>query len=63
LQWIESRTVPAMTLPLVAAAVSGAIVAIGSGTDVANRDLLRISNLNTEGSVVDSLVERQRYGL
>ena len=52
-----------MTLPLVAAAVSGAIVAIGSGTDVANRDLLRISNLNTEGSVVDSLVERQRYGL
>ena len=31
---------------------------------VANRDLLRISNLNTEWSVIDTrLVEHQRYGL
>jgi len=37
---------------------------LGSGTDVANRDLLRISNLNTEWAVIDThLVERQRYGL
>ncbi len=37
---------------------------LGSGTAAANRDILRISNLNTEGSVIDTrLVERQRYGL
>ena len=37
---------------------------LGSGTDVANRDLLRISNLSAEGSVIDTrLDERQRYCL
>ena len=37
---------------------------LGSGTVAANRDLLRVSNLSTEWSVIDArLVERQRYGL
>jgi hypothetical protein len=37
---------------------------LGSGTVAANRDLLRISDLNTEQSVIDArLDERQRHCL